>query len=217
MTGILIVDEIRLNASVMAAVLGEEEDLEVVGTATTVEEALAHAGACDLVLVSTGLPEGGTTRLIAALREVNPEVSILVVGLAREPHDILHHIEAGARGYVLREDSVEELLRNIRAARRGRALVSPEIAALLMERVAELAELAADSGIDLSRPPDLTPREREVLELIGEGLTNQQIADRLFIEVGTVKNHVHSILSKLNVGSREEAARYLRALEKKGL
>jgi DNA-binding NarL/FixJ family response regulator len=110
---------------------------------------------------------------------------------------------------VLKNDSVDELLSRIRAAQRGRALVSPKIAAALMSRVTELAQLFADIESGINEAVDLTPREHEILELIGQDLTNQEIADLLVIEVGTVKNHVHSILQKLDVSSREGAASYL--------
>lgn len=215
MANILIVDEVRLSCRLMAAVLDDEPDLKVVATATSVEEALNYIDACDLVLVSARLPEDGATGMVVRALEADPDLIILVIGLAKEPHRILQLIEAGASGYVLREDSIEALLENIHAAREGRALISADIAALLMARVSRLAGLAEAGGFDLSKPLGLTAREREVLDLIGEELTNQEIADRLFIEVGTVKNHVHNILNKLNVGSREEAAAYLLALERR--
>jgi two-component system nitrate/nitrite response regulator NarL len=119
------------------------------------------------------------------------------------------YVEAGANGYVLKDNSVDELLTRIRVAYREKALVSPKIVAALMSRVTEWAQLFADIEAGISESADLTPREREILELIGQGLTNQEIADSLFIEVGTVKNHVHNILQKLDVSSRQDAAAYL--------
>jgi DNA-binding NarL/FixJ family response regulator len=102
---------------------------------------------------------------------------------------------------------VDELLRNIRAAYRGEALVSPEIAGALMSRVTELAQIFAEVT-SIPESVELTSREHEVLKLVAKDLSNQEIADRLVIEVGTVKNHVHSILQKLNASSREDAAAY---------
>lgn len=103
----------------------------------------------------------------------------------------------------------------MRAVQSGEALVSPNIAAALMSRVSELAQLFADVESGLNEAADLTPRECEILGLIGQGLTNQEIADRLVIEVGTVKNHVHSILQKLEVGNRRDAAAYLAVIEER--
>jgi DNA-binding NarL/FixJ family response regulator len=83
------------------------------------------------------------------------------------------------------------------------------MAGVLIQRLAELAQLFSDVEAIIDQPHELTPREQEILELIGEGLTNQEIANRLYIELGTVKNHVHSILQKLNVDSRRKAAAFL--------
>jgi RNA polymerase sigma factor (sigma-70 family) len=204
---VLLVNEIRLMSNVIAATLEDESDIQVVGSATTVEQALNLAENCDVVLISTRLPNEGALELIRALNAEYPEVKSLVLGLAESEEEILQYVEVGARGYVLKDDSVQELLRNIRAASSGEAMISPEIAAALMNRVNELAQVFAEAAA-IPDAVDLTPREHEVLQLIGQDLTNQEIADQLVIEVGTVKNHVHRILQKLNVNSREDAAAY---------
>jgi DNA-binding NarL/FixJ family response regulator len=91
--------------------------------------------------------------------------------------------------------------------------VSPELTAALIERISEMARMSADPEDGAGGTADLTSREHEILEMIGQGLTNQQIAGQLFIEIGTVKNHVHSILQKLNVSRRRDAAAYLAFLK----
>jgi DNA-binding NarL/FixJ family response regulator len=126
---------------------------------------------------------------------------------------VLRYIEAGAAGYVLSSEPLDELLRNIRAAHSDKALVSPDVAAALIARIGELAEILPDTPPQENVLGDLTDREHEVLALIGQGLTNQEIADRLVIELGTVKNHVHSILQKLDVDSRQDAAVYWNMVE----
>lgn len=212
---VLAVNEIRLMCNVISAMLEEEPDIEVVGTATTSEEALAQISECDVVLVNTGLPDNGALKLTRAVVEKAPSVRVLVMGLAESETEILQYVETGAAGYVLKDDSVDELLRHIRATHSDEALVSPEIAAALMSRVSELAQsYPGTAGVD--ETAELTPREHEVLQLIGQGLSNQEIADRLIIEVGTVKNHVHNILQKLNVNSRQDAAAYLAVIEEHG-
>ena len=110
---------------------------------------------------------------------------------------------------MLGEVPAEELLQNIRAAYADKALVSPSMAAVLMEQIAELAQMSSRIRLQPSAYNELTPRELEVLALIDKGLTNREIGERLFIEVGTVKNHVHNLLTKLDVGSREDAAAHL--------
>jgi DNA-binding NarL/FixJ family response regulator len=163
----------------------------------------------DVVLVSTRLPENGALRLTEAVTGEDPSTDVLVLGVTEKKERVLQYIEAGAVGYVVKDDTVEDMLTAIRAAQKGKALVSPKIAAALMERVSELAGMFADLETGVIESAGLTPREIEVLELLGKNLTNQEIAGQLFIEVGTVKNHVHSILNKLNVNTRDEAATYL--------
>jgi DNA-binding NarL/FixJ family response regulator len=209
MIRVLLVNEIRLMCNVIASVLEDEPDIEIVGRATSVDEALDRAPECDVMLVSTRLPDNGTLKLITTMAEADLSVKVLVLGLTESKERVLHYVEAGADGYVLKDNSVDEMLTRIRAASHDKALVSPKIAAALMSRVTEWAQLFADIEAGINESAGLTPRELEILELIGQGLTNQEIADRLFIEVGTVKNHVHSILQKLDVSSRQDAAAYL--------
>jgi DNA-binding NarL/FixJ family response regulator len=215
MIGVLVVNKSSLMCSVTAAALKHEPDIRVVGLATNVDEALNLIWRCncDLVLANVNLPHDGTLKLIRAAKAFS-SVKVLVMGLAKaEEEVILRYIEAGAAGYVLGEDSLEDLLKNIRAVYHGEALVSPEVAAAMISRIAELAEPYSTIEPGGDEVTELTPREREVLDLIGEGLSNQEIAVRLVIEVGTVKNHVHNILRKLDVSSRQDAAVYWGAIQ----
>lgn len=216
MIGVLLVNEIRLMGNVIASALEDEPDIEVVGCATSVDEALEiiQRKNVDVVLASTRLPEQGALQLTEAVTERNPDTDVLVLGVTEKKERVLQYVEAGAVGYVLKDDSVEDMLETIRAAQKGKALVSPEIASALMERVSELAGMFAGLETGVVESADLTSREVEVLELLGKNLTNQEIADELVIEVGTVKNHVHSILNKLDVSTRDEAAAYLALIKK---
>lgn len=209
MIRVLLVSEIGLVSNLIASVLEDESDIEVVGRTTSPQSALDQVAQADVVLVSTRLPDGGALSLTEAAVERETSAKVLVIGLRESEQEILKYVEAGADGYVLRDNSVDTLLEKVRAADQGEALVTPDIAYALMSRLRELAQLFSRVETGLDEPVELTPREQEVLDLVGEGLTNQQIADRLYIEVGTVKNHVHSILQKLDVSSREDAAAYL--------
>ncbi len=206
---ILIVDEIKLMGDVTASALRDEEDFDVAGVVTTVEEALAKVEYVDVILVSADLPDQGAATLTREMTSGDVPVKIIIMGISKIYDLLLDYIQLGASGYVLRDDSMVELIKNIRAASNDKALVSPEIAAGLVQRVQQLSQSQPQVDFDFDQI-DLTPREQEVLKLVAEGMTNQEIGDRLFIELGTVKNHVHSILNKLNVSNRDEAALYLK-------
>jgi DNA-binding NarL/FixJ family response regulator len=209
MIHVLLVNETNLLGDAIADVLDDKPDIAVNALTTSVEEALARAAEVDVALVSTGLPDNGALRLTRALVENTPCVKIVVMGLVESEKQILDYVEADADGYVLRDSSVGELMTRIRAAHEEEALISPRIAAALMRRTSELARLFSRAETGTGEAGELTSRSREVLDLIGKGLTNREIAKRLFIEEGAVKNHVHSILRKLDVSNRQEAAAYL--------
>lgn len=215
MVRVLLVNETLLMCNVISAALDDEKDIHVVGSGTSITEALEmlREVEVDVILVSTRLPDQGALTLTQKISENSPDIKVVVLGLTDSKEHVLQYVEAGAIGYVLKDDSVEDLASTIRAANQERALVSPKIAAALMERVSELAQLFAQIESSVIDEANLTPRELEVLQLIGQGLTNQEIADKLFIEVGTVKNHVHNILEKLDVSSRDDAATYLAILD----
>jgi DNA-binding NarL/FixJ family response regulator len=187
-----------------------------VACVTTAEEALriVQQHVVDVAVVSTRLPEHGALKLTSAIAELAPSTKVLAFGLTEEKRRVLRYVEAGATGYVLRDDSLQDLIQTVRAAQDGKVFISPEIAAAMMQRLSDLAQMFSDVENSAADTAGLTPRELEVLELIGQRMTNQQIAERLVIEVGTVKNHVHSILEKLNVSSRGEAAAYLAFIKK---
>ena len=211
MIRLIIVHQAHLICSLIASVLAEEPDIYIIGYATNVEEALAklERSNCNMILVAATLSDNGALELTKTVAEQWPSVKVLVIGLPESENMILEYVAAGASGYVLQDVPVEKLLDNVRAVYDDKAIISPSVAAALMNRITELAQISAQTQVDPETLEELTPREREVLDLIGQEATNQQIADRLFIEVGTVKNHVHSILKKLDVSSREEAASYL--------
>ena len=213
---ILLVNEIRLIGNVIVAALEDEPDITVVGSVTNPEEALKiiQENVVDVALVSTRLSEQGALKLTSAITDVAPATKVLALGLTEEKKRVLRYVEAGAAGYVLKDDSLEDLIETVRAAQDGKVFVSPEIAAAMMERLSNLAQIFSDVENSVTDTAGLTSRELEVLELIGKDFTNQEIAEQLVIEIGTVKNHVHSILEKLNVGSRGEAAAYLAFIKK---
>lgn len=215
MIRVLVVHQTKLIGSIVANVLDEEPDIQVIGRATTVDDALARLERtpCEMMIVAATLPDNGALEITEAVAEREYDTKVLVIGLPKSRNAILQYVAAGASGYVLQEVSAEELLQHVRAAHDDKALVSPDIAAALMEHVNELAQISTQTDVDPSAYAELTPREREVLDLIGEDCSNREIAEELVIEVGTVKNHVHNILKKLDVSSRHEAAAFLPFVE----
>jgi len=213
---LLLVNETLLMGNVIAAALEGEPDINIVGCVISIDEALdiVREREVDVALVSTRLPDLGALKLTNAITELKPSTKVLALGLTEEKQHVLRYVEAGATGYVLKDDSLEDLIETVRAAQDGKVFVSPQIAAAIMERLSGLARLFSNVENNITNATDLTARELEVLKLISEGQTNQQIAESLVIEVGTVKNHVHNILDKLNVSSRREAAAYLALIKK---
>lgn len=213
---ILLVNEIRLIGNIIIAALEDEPDINVVGCVTSPEEALkiVQDKEVDVVLASTRLADQGALKLTSAITELEPATKVLALGLSEEKKRVLRYVEAGAAGYVLKDDSLDDLVSTVRAVQDGKMHVSPKIAAAMMERLSDLAQVFSDIDNSTADTAGLTSRESEVLKLIGDGLTNQEIAEKLVIEIGTVKNHVHNILEKLNVSSRGEAAAYLAFIDK---
>ncbi len=216
---VLIVDNTTLACSVTSYVLQKEKDIRVVGFATSLAAALAQVEGerCDIILANAALPDHGALRLIDRTSSHHETVKVVVTEVANSSEAVLPYIEAGAAGYVLKEASVEELLKTIRLVQKDAAVVSPKIAAALMDRLAQLAGVHIHTTRPWNSYTTLTQREREVLELVRRGWSNQEIATHLTLQVGTVKNHVHNILRKLDVRNRREAVAHITAIENNGL
>lgn len=208
MVRILIVHPARLICSIYASVLDEKPNMEVVAQATTTKDALEQVENCNCntILISSDLPDDGALMLTREIAHKYPTIKVLVIGLPESKSAVLQYVMAGASGYVFQDVPAENLFKNIQAAQEDKALISPTMAAAFMHQIAELAHFSARPYLEPGAYSALTPRELDVLELISAGLTNQEIADKLYIEIGTVKNHVHNVLKKLDVSSRDDAA-----------
>lgn len=168
---------------------------------------------CQVTLIYSSLPNKGALEFVKRTRTQYPQVNTIIMDLPKSIPVIMPYIEAGAAGYVLQEDSAPDFLQKIRAVSQGQAIICPEVAAALIARLGELAILHRSFALNSHNLVELTSREREVLKLIGRDLSNHEIANRLYIQVGTVKRHVHNILRKLEVDSRYAAAAYLPILK----
>lgn len=215
-TKVLIAIESQFMGDVFADVLNDEPDITVVGCASTIDNTIEiiRENEADLVLVSIHLPSQGALELIRTIKEIAPSIKILALGLLDNENLVLEYVEAGAVGYILQESSVDELIEAVRLTQREEAKVSTKVAAALLDRLSKLSIFFTRVESNLLGKKMLTNRELEVLEYIYQGFTNQEIASQLVLEVGTVKNHIHNILKKLNVSSRKEAATYLAYIRK---
>ena len=213
---VLPIIEVRLIANIFADVLGTEPDIAVVGCATNAKDGLkiVQEQSVDVALVSVGLPDQSALELIRTILDVSPTTKVMALGLSENADDVLKYIEAGAAGYILKDSSLNNLVETVRSTRRGEAHVSAKIAGAMIERLSSLARLFSTVENSITDDVRLTPREQQVLQCIEKGCTNQEIAALLLVEIGTVKNHVHNILEKLNVSNREEAASYLAFIKK---
>ena len=200
---IAIITNIRLYREGLADVLGRQ-GIEVVGTAAAGPEGVScvRTSMPDVALLDIAIPDGAPT--VRALADSAPGVRVVALGVPETDGPVLACAEAGVAGFVHRDGSLEDLVDTLRRVDRGEVLCSPKIIGSLFRRV---AELAAHSLPAVGR---LTQRELEILGLIDQGLSNKEIARRLTIELSTVKNHVHSILKKLQVRRRAEAAAWAR-------
>jgi two-component system nitrate/nitrite response regulator NarL len=207
---VVIVHSVRLYREALADLLHREGRVEVVGTAASLAGAneVVRVLAPDVCLLGLGaLDELDNVREFV---QTLPTVKLVALGVGETTAEVLAWAEAGIHGFVTEDGEVDSCIAAIDAAAHGNLTCSETVAAVLLRRVAELAATLAD-GI---RPYHvLTRREFEILELIGRDLSNKEIAARLFIEVTTVKNHVHKILEKLGVRRRSEAATLVRAFD----
>ena len=205
---ILIADDHPVFRFGLRALLNAMPDTEVVGEVTTGEAAIALATSAqpDVILMDINMPGVNGIEATRRIRETNPDIRILMVTML-EDDSVFAAMRAGARGYVVKGAEPAEVLRAIRAIADGEAIFSPGIAERLMHYFATPPATAGDSTRSAGAPvfPDLTEREREVLTLIAQGLTNSAIAERLVLSPKTVRNYITEIFSKLQVADRAQA------------
>jgi len=209
---VIVVSATRVHRDAISHSLDACAGLRVLDGEASVEELTARMGQPpDIVLVDESCADDrpAITRLVEAL----PEAKVIVLSLPETSADVIPLAEAGVAGFISRDSSVEEMAACLRSAARDELFCSPRVAAILLRRVRSAAR------VDVDEPPcaALTFRQHQILELIGEGLTNRAIAARLEIEVSTVKNHVHQILDRLQVQRRAQAAARLRAWNARSL
>ena len=191
------------------AVFKENANFQIICSAARKDEILWRLPHTQLVLLDVSLGQSTIRSITRFVVEKDPHLPVLVMGVEFSAEKLLSYIESGASGYILKNDSLSLAQKKIVAASRGEMLISPEMASLLIKRIRKLSQLHRRNRLSMSvkrdRLGELSRREKEVLVLISQGYSNNRIAQELYIEYGTVKNHVHRILKKLEVSSRYQA------------
>lgn len=202
---LILVGEYHLFRECLASMLASSGRFEVTAQVDRLADArpVLLEQPSQVVLVDVGRPETGVLEVIKVLSEELPAAKLVALGLEEREQEILPFIEAGAKAYVLKEASVQELTEVIEKVERGEAICSPQIASSMFSRLADLAREQRRS--ERLEALNLTPREIEILQLIADGRSNKEIGEKLFLSFHTVKNHVHNILEKLNVEHRSQA------------
>jgi DNA-binding NarL/FixJ family response regulator len=203
---VLIVDDHDLFRSGLRNLL-EEEGVQIVGEAASGQEALdiVRELAPDVVVMDLNMPGMGGVEATRHISSIAPLTRVLMLTISDQDNDVIDAILAGACGYLLKDSSIQELLAGIRAAALGESLISPAIAAKVLQRV---RASSSQPEIETTIRSELSDREIEVLKLIANGKDNAMIAAELHISPKTVKNHISNILMKLQIENRIQAAVY---------
>jgi DNA-binding NarL/FixJ family response regulator len=207
---VALVDDHEVVRRGLRDLLDGEPGIEVVAEAGGVEEAMARVSATspDVVVVDVRLPDGDGVSLCRALRQLDPAPRCLVLTAFDDERALVEAIMAGASGYLLKQVRGQDLVDAVREVAAGRSLLDPVTTAHVLDRMRESAKADELAG--------LTERERDVLMLMGEGLTNRQIAERLFLAEKTVKNYVTSVLAKLGMERRTQAVAWIARRPQRG-
>lgn len=205
-TKILIADDHALVREGIRMILSKEPDFEVLGEAADGQQALTLVETLhpQVVVMDLSMPGMGGIEATQQLRLRHPEVAVLALTMHEDESFVFRLLRAGALGYVLKRAAAQDLVQAVRAAARGESFLYPSVAQKVVADYLKRVE----AGEDRDRYDGLTEREREILTLIAGGLSNQQIAQKLFVSIKTVQTHRAHIMEKLNLHDRTELVRY---------
>lgn len=203
---VLVADDHAIVREGVRMILGKEQDIEVVGEAGDGQEALDLVTRLrpQVVVMDISMPGVGGIEATQRLKADHPEVHVLALTMHEDETYVFQLLRAGAAGYVLKRAAAQDLVQAVRAAARGEAFLYPSIARKVVADYLKRVE----SGEERERYDGLTTREKEILTLIAQGLSNQQIAEKLYISIKTVQTHRAHILEKLGLHDRTELVRY---------
>ena len=207
---LVLVDDNRLLREGLARLIREQKDFRILAASADAEEAMSMVREAkpDVVLLDYGLEGHDSLALTATVHREVPEARVIVLGLLPIKEDILSFVRAGASGFIMRDATFDEFVHTIRSVVAGMVVLPSQLTESLFNQIASQA-VRRGSPRDLEAIR-LTQRERQVIDLIGEGLANKDIAARLHIAIHTVKSHVHNVLEKLALHTRLEVAAFSR-------
>ncbi|MBM6619187.1 response regulator [Bacillus suaedaesalsae] len=202
MIKLMLVDDHAILRDGLRNLLEIEEDIQVVGEAVSGEDAIGNIGECnpDVVLMDINMPRMNGVEVTGILKKLYPEIKILVLTMHNHDEYFLAAIREGADGYLLKDAPFDQVIDAIRSVARGESVIHPSMTKKLLNLHQQKKQEENENA--------LTEREKEVLQCLVEGLSNKEIADKLFISDKTVKIHVSKIFKKLNVKSRSQVVIY---------
>jgi two-component system, NarL family, response regulator DevR len=203
---VMLVDDHEIVRQGLRALLEAEGDIEIVAEADSGPSAVSLAGVYqpDVVVMDVRMPEGSGVEACRAIRDERPDAQIIMLTSYSDDEALFNSIMAGAAGFVLKQIRGRDLIDAIRTVASGKSLLDPDVTKRVLERLRKAKFDEKDPK--LSR---LSPQEERILDMVGEGLTNREIAERIHLSDKTVKNYVSTILQKLEVARRAEAASYV--------
>jgi DNA-binding NarL/FixJ family response regulator len=210
---LVLIDDNRLLREGLAGLIRKQPDFKILAASADIEEALRKAREAkpQVVLLDFGLESHDSLGLTATIRQEVPESRVIVMGLLPLQEDVAAFVRAGASGFIMKDASFDDLLRTIRAVADGADVLPAQLTGSLFSEIAR--QVVRGRAAPVLEGVRLTERERQVIDLLGEGLSNKEIATRLHIAIHTVKSHVHNVLEKLALHTRLEVAAFSRGGE----
>ncbi len=211
---LVLIDDNRLLREGLALLMRKQPGFKVLAASADIDVALraVHESKPTVVLLDFSLENDDALRVTGTVHQDVPEAKVIIMGLSTLQEDVADFITAGASGFIMKDATFEEFLTTIRTVAAGGEVLPPELTASLFSQIATLAvRKRKPKTLD---SVGLTERERQVIDLIGEGMSNKEIAARLHIAVHTVKSHVHNVLEKLALRTRLEVAAFTRGIER---
>jgi two-component system nitrate/nitrite response regulator NarL len=208
---ILLIEDNRLLREGIARMLENHGSFEIQARSEdgdAVRRLKEQEAAPDIVLLDLGLEKADSLKLMARLRREAPEAKVIAMDILPEQVDVVEFVKAGGAGFILKSAAVEEYIGTIEAVARGEKVLPPVLTTSLFTQIVESAIESGDDAADQSIR--LTPREKEVVDLVADGMSNKEIASRLHIATHTVKSHIHNILEKLALSTRLQIATFAR-------